>query len=264
MEPGQKEVGKYTAVRSALIIGLLSLPLAFCASASKKRPGDSEKDPQYQYEKAVVAMRYNLPDQAIAYLNQTLALDAHFAPALELLGYAHFKKKNFADAAASYQRFLELQPNNAKARVSLGVVYEELGKPDLAEEEYKKAEGIDGNPDACFSLSKLYFGQNKLEPALGYVTKSLAKNSRSVVALNLQGVILNQMGKYAEALSSFENAVQVAPNDISLSVNLGIAYINNKEFARAREILEKILPQVEDPVLKAKINEYLKLIKDNS
>jgi len=249
-------------IRNAFLIGLLTLALAFCASTSKKPAADNEKNPQYQYEKAVVALRYNLPDQAIEYLNQSLTLNPNFAPALELLGYTHFQKKNYGDAAAAYQRFLELQPNNSKARVSLGVVYEELGKTDLAEEEYKKADAIDANPDAGFSLAKLYFGQSKLEPALEYVAKSLAKNSRSVVALNLQGVILNQMGKYAEALASFQNAVQVAPNDISLSVNLGIAYINNKEFARARELFEKILPKVEDPVLKDKINEYLKLIKE--
>jgi Flp pilus assembly protein TadD len=240
------------AVRNVFLIGLLALLLAFCASASKKPAADSEKNPQYQYEKAVVALRYNLPNQAIEYLNQAL------------LGFAHFQQKSFGDAAVAYQRFLELQPNDSKARVSLGVVYEELGKVDQAEEEYKKADGIDGNPDASFSLAKLYYGQKKLEPALEYVTKSLAKNSRSVASLNLQGVILNQLGKYAEALASFENAVRVAPNDINLNVNLGIAYINNKEFARARQLFEKILPKVEDPVLKVKINEYLKLIKDNS
>jgi Flp pilus assembly protein TadD len=252
------------AVRNVFLIGLLALLLAFCASASKKPAADSEKNPQYQYEKAVVALRYNLPNQAIEYLNQALVLNPNFAPALNLLGFAHFQQKSFGDAAVAYQRFLELQPNDSKARVSLGVVYEELGKVDQAEEEYKKADGIDGNPDASFSLAKLYYGQKKLEPALEYVTKSLAKNSRSVASLNLQGVILNQLGKYAEALASFENAVRVAPNDINLNVNLGIAYINNKEFARARQLFEKILPKVEDPVLKVKINEYLKLIKDNS
>jgi Flp pilus assembly protein TadD len=252
------------AVRNVFFSALLILPLAFCASASKKLAPDSEKNPQYQYEKAMVAMRYNLPDQAIEYLNQALALNPNFAPALNFLGYAHFQQKNFGDAAAAYQRFLELQPNDSKARVSLGLVYEELGKADLAEEEYKKADGIDGNPEASYGLARLYYGQKKLEPALEYISKSLAKNSRSVPALNVQGVILNQMGKYAEALASFENAFRLAPNDIGLSVNLGIAYINNKEFARARELFEKTLPKVEDPVLKVKINEYLKLIKEKS
>jgi len=35
------------------------------------------------------------------------------------------------------------------------------------------------------------------------------------------------------------------------------------DLARAREVLEKVLPKVQDEALKAKVNEYLKLIKDN-
>jgi hypothetical protein len=45
-------------------------------------------------------------------------------------------------------------------------------------------------------------------------------------------------------------------------VNLGIAYLNIKETAKARELFEKVLPKVKDEDLKAKVNEYLKLIKD--
>jgi hypothetical protein len=46
-------------------------------------------------------------------------------------------------------------------------------------------------------------------------------------------------------------------------INLGIAHINIKELVKAREIFEKVLPKVQDEALKARINEYLKLIKDN-
>jgi hypothetical protein len=49
-----------------------------------------------------------------------------------------------------------------------------------------------------------------------------------------------------------------------VTINLGIAYINIKEPAKARELFETLLPKVQDEELKAKINEYLKLIKDNS
>jgi predicted Zn-dependent protease len=71
------------------------------------------------------------------------------------------------------------------------------------------------------------------------------------------------MQRYPEALASFERALKITPNDLYLSVNVGIAYINNNEPAKAREILERILPQVQDEALKAKIHEYLKSIKDN-
>ncbi len=251
------------ALKKTLVLLAGCLALAFCAPTAKKLAADREKNARDQYEKAMVALRYDLPDQAIDYLNRALEIDAKYAPAYQALGFAHYKKKNFGLAAEAYRRFLELSPGDSKVRVSLGVIYEELGKADLAEEEYRKAYEIDGNPEAGFGLAKIFYNQKKLEAALEYAEAALAGNSKSVQALNLRAVILNQMGRYAEALASFEEAVRLAPDDVNLNVNLGIACINNKDFARAREIFEKILPRVEDPALKIKISEYLKLIKDN-
>lgn len=246
-----------------LVVAGLNLAVA-CAPTAKKIAEQREKNVKNQYDKAMVALRYDLPDQAIGYLNQALEIDPNYAPAYNALGYAYYKKKDFGQAAEAYRKFLELSPRDSKARVSLGVIYEELGKADMAEAEYRRAYEIDGNPEASFGLAKLFLGQKNLSAALEYAEAALAKNGKSVPALNLKGVVLNQMGKYAEALAVFQTAVELAPNDQNLKVNLGIALINNREFDRARELFEKILSQVEDPILKVKINEYLKIIKDNT
>jgi len=247
-------------MKKTLLLFGLSLGLAFCASTQTKAARHTEKDPQYQYEKAVVAMRYDLVDQAIEYLNQALALDPGHYKSYHLLGLAYFKKKNYTAAASAFEKCLELKPDVSEVHGNLGVVYEEWGEKDKAEEEYKKALAIDGNPTAGFNLSKLYYGQNKLDQALDHVQESIQKKSDLAAAHNLRGVILNQMGRYAEALESFQNALRLSPNDLNLSVNLGIAYINNKEFGKARELFEKILPAIQDQALKDKVSEYLKLI----
>lgn len=248
--------------KKILLLSAFSLHLAFCASTQNKVNRNTEKDPQYQYEKATVAMRYDLVDQAIEYLNQALALGPGHYQSYNLLGLAYFKKKNYADAASAFEKCLELKPDVSEVHSNLGIVYEEWGQTDKAEEEYKKAYAIDGNPDASFNLAKLYYGQNKLEQALDYARESIQKKSDPAAAHNLQGVILNQMGRYAEALESFQNALRLSPNDINSSVNLGIAYLNNKEFGKARELFEKILPAIKDQAFKDKIIEYLKLIKE--
>jgi Flp pilus assembly protein TadD len=248
---------KTIAILAAVLI------LSFCASSQKKPSRNPDEDPQYQYEKAVISVRYGLEDEALKYLNEALALDSAHAPSLKLLGTVQFKKKNFPEAAAALERYLELQPNDSEAHTSLGITYELLGQAAPAEAEYQKAIGIDGHPEAGFGLAKLYYDQNKLEAGLEIIRGAIVKNPRSAPYYNLQGVILNQMGKYAEALASFQNALQYAPNDIYLAVNLGIAYINNKQPDKARELLERVLPSVQDEELKAKINEYLKLIKDS-
>jgi Flp pilus assembly protein TadD len=239
------------------------LCLAVCAPTDKKPSVNPDKDPQYQYDKAVISVRYGLEDEALKYLNEALALDPAHAASLKLLGTVQFKKKNFQEAAAALERYLALQPDDSEAHSSLGITYAQLGQADRAEAEYQKAIGLDGHPEAGFGLAKLYYDQNKLEPALEIIRGAIRKNPRSAAYHNLEGVILNQMGKYGEALTSFQNALRHAPDDIYLAVNLGIAYINNKQPAKARELLEKVLPSVKDEDLKAKINEYLKLIKDS-
>jgi len=241
----------------------LILAIAGCATAPKKAIQDPEKDPQNQYEKAVISMRYGLEDEALKYLDLALSLDPAHAPSLLLLGNAQFKKKNYGKAAAAFEKYLVLRPNDAGAHASLGLVYELLGLADKSEAEFRNSLTIDGNADAAFGLAKLYYEQNKLEPALEHIRIAIQKNSKSAAYYNLQGVILNQMHRYADALPSFRAALQCAPDDIYVTINVGIAYINIKKFAEARELFEKVLPKVQDEALKAKINEYLKLIRDN-
>jgi tetratricopeptide (TPR) repeat protein len=238
--------------------------IAGCASTGKKSVKNQEKDPQYQYEKAVISFRYGLEDEALKYLDLALALDPAHAPSLLLLGNIQYKKEKYGEAAATYQKYLELGPNDAEAHTSLGLTYSQLGMPDKTEAEYQKALAIDGHANAAFGLAKLYYDQNKLEPALDLVQKAIQKNSKSPAYYNLKGVILNQMHRYAEALPCFQAALQYAPDDIYVTINLGIAYINIKEFAKARAILEGVLPKIQDEALKSKVNEYLKLIKENS
>lgn len=246
---------------SAVLIATLTL--SFCASAPEKPARNPDQDPQYQYEKAVIAVRYGLEDEALKYLNEALSLDPAHAPSLKLLGTVQFKKKNFLEAAVALEQYLEFRPNDSEARISLAITYEQLAQGAQAEAEYQKALGIDGHPEAGFGLAKIYYEQNKLESALEIIQAAIEKNARSAPYYNLKGVILNQMGKYAEALASFQNALQYAPDDLYLAVNLAIAYINNRQPAKARELLERVLPSVQDEELKAKIDEYLKLIKDN-
>jgi len=246
--------------RNAFAVLALTLAIAGCATTQKKAIKDPEKDPQNQYEKAVISMRYGLEDEALKYLS--LALDPAHAPSLLLLGNAQFRKNNYGEAAAAFQKYLELRPNDAEAHTSLGLTYGHLGMADKSEAEYRTSLAIDGNANAAFGLAKLYYEQNKLEPALELIQKAIQKDSKSAAYYNLQGVILNQMHRYADALPSFQTALQYAPDDVYVIINLGIAYINIKEPAKARELFEKVLLSVQDEALKAKINEYLNLIKE--
>ncbi|MDH5385608.1 MAG: tetratricopeptide repeat protein, partial [Candidatus Aminicenantes bacterium] len=81
---------------------------------------------------------------------------------------------------------------------------------------------------------------------------------------NLQGVILNKLHRYPEAIESFQSALKIDPNHAVAAINLAVAHINNNELNKARDVLSRILPFVQDQELKDKITEYLKKIKELS
>ncbi|MCK7541221.1 MAG: tetratricopeptide repeat protein, partial [Marinilabiliales bacterium] len=115
--------------------------------------------------------------------------------------------------------------------------------------------------ETAFFLGKLYYGAGRYSEALEYALQSIRKDRKSPKAYNLQGVVLNQLGRHAEAAGSFQAGLVLAPEDIGLQVNLGIAYINGNEPAKAKPILEAVLPKITDGVLKKRIEEYLGSIK---
>lgn len=254
---------KSNSLRSCKFFSILILCIfaLSCASSQTKLAQKRVLEIQDQFERAVVAMNYDLVDKAIEHLSHVLSLDPDHHPALYLLGLAHTKKRNYEEAASAFEKSLELNPDNSEAHVRLGDVYRRLDLPDKAEEEYKKAYDIDKSYLASFNLAMLYYEKRDLDLALDYAQRSIRQDSRSVQAYNLQGVVLNEQGRYPEAIASFRYVLALEPNNISGAMNLAVAYINNKDFDKAHELLQRILPHAQDQGLKDRINEYLEKIK---
>ena len=232
-----------------------------CASPQAKIEQNKAKDFQDEYERALVAMRYNLVDESIKYLKNALSLASNHHHSRYLLGMAYMKKEDYEEAAAAFEKCLELQPDDSETHTRLGDAYRHMGLPEKAGEEYKKAHAIGNSSVAGFNLAILYYEQNRTELALEYVQKSIQEGNHSVEAYNLQGVILNKQKKYSEAIASFSHALSIDPKHAVTAINLAVAYINSNELNKAREILVRILPHVQEQELKDKINEYLEKIK---
>jgi tetratricopeptide (TPR) repeat protein len=242
---------------------LIILVLISCGSisAQKKPAKNTEKDPQYQYEKGVVALNYGLTDEAIRYGDLAVSLDPNHYGGHSLLGNAYYKKGDYARAVVSFEKAAGLEPGKAEAHFNLGLALFETGAMDRAEAEFKQANAIKEEATTGYYLARVHLNQKKYDQALDEAVKSLQKNPRSASCYNLKGVILNQLGRYADAAGSFQAGLVLAPDDTNLQVNLGVAYINSNEPDKARAVLEKVLPRIQDQALKARIEGYLKSIK---
>lgn len=250
--------------KNLAIILLIVFFLSACASPQKKLAAQQEKDPKYQYEKASYCVNIGLFDEAIKYINKTILLDPNYYLGWYLLGITQSRKGNLNEAEIAYKKCIDINPNFSESYYGLGILYEEQGNLDKAIVEYDKAFSLDQNSGASYQLGAIYFRQNKYDLALGYVEKSLKKYNRSLYALNLQGLILDNLGRFLEAIESYKKALDIAPDETNIRFNLAYSYYHMNEFGKSKEILERLLKEVKDPKATDQINALLKLIRERS
>jgi Flp pilus assembly protein TadD len=245
-----------------LAIPFLCLTLACCATTSKKKALPNDKNPQYQYDKAVVAMKYGLPDQALDYLGLALTLDPNHSRALGLRGMIRLQAGDRVSAVEDLEKSLAIEPQYVEALNNLGTAYKELGRKEESEAAFLRAFAVDGNALAGFNLARIQFEKNRFPEALDYIDKTILKADWESGAYNLKGVILNQMGRYAECLAAFRTALALNPGDVNAAINLGIALMNAGESGPAIEVFEKALPAIQDPAQRKRVDDYLKTLRE--
>jgi tetratricopeptide (TPR) repeat protein len=245
-----------------LFILVLGLSLALCSPTQKKINAQNEVNPQYQYEKAIVAANYGLNEQAVKYLNQAISLDPSHHPSYSLLGRIHLTNGDFELAVSSLEKSLELGSKELDTYFNLGEAYQNLNLKEKAEEAYLKADEKKSDFKISLRLAELYFEQEKFEAALQFAQKAIQKNKRDANLYNLQGVIFNKLNRLSEAVESYEQALKIAPDNLVMIVNLGIAHVNMQDFNKGQEIFEAVLPKIKDPNLKSKVEGYIKKLKE--
>jgi len=249
-----------TALLLAACVGL-----TLCASSEKKIVQAREKDPKYQYNLGLFHLNGgNIPEAIIA-LNKSIALSATNHLAWNALGLAQAMSGEFEEAIRNYQKCLAINPRFSEARNNLGTVYQELRFPDKAEAEFKLAaqdETYASRELPLLNLARLYFSQDKLDPAYENVQRALQLKPRFALALNLKGLILEKKDDLGGAILAYEQAVNAVPADLTFNYNLAVACFKKGEYVKAKEVFEKISNQVTDLETRDKIAQYLKIIKD--
>jgi len=223
-----------------LVLLALAAAMAACGPTPAQIQAQNEKNPQYLYERAVVCMQYGIPDEAFKWLNQALALDPRHYLSYNLLGLAHMIKGNLPEAVKAFRSCISCAPSNfSEVYNNLGTALQESNQAGDAEAAFRKAFEIDQNYNASYNLGKIYYEQGKLDPALDAVRSSLQKYDRSLLAWNLEGLILQTQERYDDAAACYLQALKVVPGEPNVSYNLALTYYRSGQIERAKDLLEK-------------------------
>jgi superkiller protein 3 len=249
----------------AIAVVAICASLAFCASSQARQQRAREKDPKYQYNLGLFYLNQNDAENAMKYFVMALALDTRYYLAWNAMGLAHSMRGRLDEAAKAYEKCLEINPQFSEAHNNLGTVYQEMNQMDKAEAEFRKALTdltYQNRELPYFNLARLCVLQNRLDEAMDNIQKSIQIKPRLAMAYNLRGQIYEKKNIIDDAVTSYEAAVRMVPDDVLFNYNLAVAYFKNGEYSRSKEYFLKVQSRITDPETKEALTRYLRLIGD--
>ena len=143
--------------------------------------------------------------QAIERYRKATELNAEFASAFNLLGYAYRQNVAYADAEKAFQRYIELIPRDPNPYDSYAELLLKMGRFDEAIVQYRKALAIDSNfLNAHQGIAMALLYQGKPDQALAEIGE-IGKKARTdgerrtgMFAANVVHIDSGQLGKALE------------------------------------------------------------------
>jgi Flp pilus assembly protein TadD len=171
------------------------------------------------------------------------------------------KESRWADAAKSWDRVTQLEPDQSDAWLGLGRAYKKLKDVDKAYPAWKKAADLlpkEAEPQkelgyACFQLEKL----NEAEAAF---RRYSALKPDDPLGYNNHGTVLAKLDRFEEAQATFDKALAIQTDMIQALNGKATAYFYQKNYPEARKIWAHVIALVpDDPTATENIRTLVKM-----
>jgi len=186
------------------------------------------------------------PDAAMRFAQQALNINPSSLDARRILGAALAHRRDYANAAAEFERYLQERPSDAVALQYLGQVQLELGNFAAAEARLNSA--LEADPKqtgALTALVGLYIRQNQHGKAIERVNREARRGLDGSSVHTLLGRIYLGQKENAKAEQEFQQAVSLDPKNPAPRQTLADFYVATGSTDKAEEILRKLVE--EDP-----------------
>jgi Flp pilus assembly protein TadD len=142
-------------------------------------------------------------------------------------------------AAEFYQRALQHNPNDTRARTALAQILETHGDTAAAAQQYQLA--LNAEPDSGElhrDLGRVDIKQGRYADAKDQYEKALQSDSGDDKALNGLGIALDYLGNHEAAQKTYKQVLDDKPDDLTALSNLGHSYVMVGAYSEAIALLE--------------------------
>ncbi len=169
-----------------------------------------------------------------------------FVPLYCLLGDIYRSVGQFDNAITEYKMAIWLDSLNISAYRHLCQAYEELGDYDSAVEIYEKLIQIMPNiPEFHSNLANILYIKGDVDGAVSHfqaaVTLNPNKHWTSVINQTLGYVFQENKSDLNAAISSYQSAYLLTPEDIDIYINLGSAFYDKEDYNNALAVYRNAL-----------------------
>lgn len=184
--------------------------------------------------------------RAISELEQSTKLDAKSSKAATLLVLTELRLKHYDKALAAASALEAQQPKEPMVQNLKGGVY--MGKGDMANAKASFEKALALQPTyfpAAGNLAQLAFLEKKPEQAKQILTGFLAKDKKNMEAMAALAALAATQGKPAEVTQWLEQSNRENPDALAPALALGTHYLRTKEHQKALTLIRKL--QVANP-----------------
>jgi tetratricopeptide (TPR) repeat protein len=204
-------------------------------------------DPTILYNLGTVYLAERRLSEAIAWLRRSIALRPNSARAHLILGLALQQNGEDEECALSaYRRAIELEPaQTAEVHALVADLLWDNGRREDAVRSYERAAAA--APETTFGLlclAKVLTAQHRPAAAIERLMQLVVRDPSSSDALLTLGHALAEVGRFDEAIASFERAVALSPELAGAHHGL----VSSKRLTESdRPWMTRILSQLERP-----------------
>ncbi|UCD83412.1 MAG: tetratricopeptide repeat protein, partial [Deltaproteobacteria bacterium] len=182
-----------------------------------------------------------------------LKTEPNAIPVLNSLASVYYAQENWDQAANYYQKLVKKaegernNPNIIYSNLILGDIWSKVN-PGKAMTAYEKVLKVDfKNQSALKALGSLCRQQGDYQKALESYEQllELSDDNAQLISFHTQiGKIYEEdLGQWDEAISTYKKALELDPNYLPVWEDLASTYIKQKDFSRAIQAYERLIPK---------------------
>ena len=157
-------------------------------------------------------------------------------------GYALGNLGRYKEAISSYDKALEINPDNNLPWYNRGVALSNLGRHEEAIASYERALKINSDDDSAWNNHGVALGNwDRWEEAIASFEQALAIKPNYHEVWYNRGIALFNLGRYEEAIASYDQALAIKPDYQEAWYNRGIALGNLGQYEAALSSYEQVL-----------------------